>query len=308
MSTLFKNLVLRLIALLCALLLWFYATLNRKYETTITIPIRLTNVQPGIAAANAFPPDAKVLVSGSGRQLFMLKFSEAELLVNAERAVPGMSVFRVTGENVEIRGNTGVRVLFVKEPTQLSILFDAIVRREVPILPDLNVVTAQDRVIQGEPRITPEKAVITGPRCNVAQAETLRTRHMEISRLNGDTSFFAFIRSPGPYGLDITPNKVRVSIEAAPVVRKRLDSIPVRLIDLPPDTRARLETRLASILIAGSGRDVEEVRRDNVNIYVSYTRFSVEQLEEVEPSVSIIGNVQWSNLEPRTVRLAKKNP
>jgi hypothetical protein len=308
MNTLLKNLVLRLTALLCALLLWFYATLNRKYETTITIPIRLINIQPGIGPSNEFPLNAKVLVSGTGRQLFMFKFSEAELLVNAERAAPGMSVFRISGENVEIRGNPGVRVLFVKEPVQLAIRFDAIVKREVPIEPDINVVTAQDRILLSGPRLSPDRAIIAGPRCNAAQVDTLRTRHVEISRLGGDTSFFAFIRNPDLYGLDITPNKVRVSLEAGPVVKVRLDSIPVRLVDVPPGAEARLDARFASILIAGAGKDVESIRRENVNIYVSYRRFSVEQLEEAEPAVSIIGNVQWSNLEPKTVRLAGKHP
>jgi hypothetical protein len=51
---------------------------------------------------------------------------------------------------------------------------------------------------------------------------------------------------------------------------------------------------------------VNAIRRENINVYVSYRRFSLEQQDEVEPVVSILGNVQWSNLEPKTVRLVKK--
>lgn len=301
MNNLFKNLSLRIIALLCAVALWFYATLNRKVETVITIPIRLVNVQENLTPANAFPEKAKVLVSGTGRQLFMLKFYDAELLINGEKAAPGINTFRITGDNVEIRGNPGVRVLLVKEPVQLSIHFDAIVEKEVPLIPDINIVTAQDRVLTAEPSLIPNRIVIRGPRCHVSRIDSLQTRHVEVNRLGSDTGFFAFVRNPGYFGVDLQPNKVRVRLTAQRVEKRRIDSIPVRLMDAPPGSR--LNTRWVSLTIAGAGKDVKEIRRENINVLVNFRRFALEGQNEVEPTIGIIGNVQWSNLEPQRVRL-----
>ncbi len=303
MNNFLTNLALRIIALLCAILLWFYATLNKKYETTITMPIRLVNIQDNIAPANAFPLIAKVLVSGTGRQLFMLKFYDAELLVNGEKAILGVNIFKVSGENVEIRGNPGVRVLFVKDPVQLTINFDAIIKKEIPVISDINIVTAQDRILEEEPRLSPDRITLSGPRCNVSEIDTMRTRHVEALGVGKDTAFFAFVRQPGLFGVEFVPNKIRVNIKVATVKKRRMEGIPIRLIGTPSGVEARLNVKTVSLTVAGVKRDVDSLKRESINVFVNYSRFSLEQEEEVEPVVSIIGNVTWSNLDPKTVRL-----
>lgn len=306
MSPAFNTLGWRVLALFCAVLLWFYATLNKKYETTVTIPIRLVNLDENLTAATPYPQAARVTVAGTGRQLFMLRFSEAELLLNAERTVRGINVFRLSNENVEIRGNPGVKVVAVREPLSLAVHFDAIVRKEVPVRPDVNVVTGQDRLVVGEPLLVPPRVFITGPRSSVAQVETLFTHHTEVNRLAHDTVLDVPLLKPEPFGVAMAPDSVRITIRAEAIRKRTFSGIPVRLIDAPAGGGAKLDVKTVSLIIAGAEKEVDAVRPENINVYVSYARFALEQEEEVEPSVSILGNVQWSNLTPRTARLVKK--
>jgi len=89
MNSLLKPFSLRIIALLCALLLWFYVTMEKRYETTLNIPIRMANVPPALTPAGDFPAVAKVLVSATGKRLLMLRYSHVELYVNCSEVRPG---------------------------------------------------------------------------------------------------------------------------------------------------------------------------------------------------------------------------
>jgi hypothetical protein len=48
------------------------------------------------------------------------------------------------------------------------------------------------------------------------------------------------------------------------------------------------------------------VKKAFINVFVKYSSYSIEQQEEVEPTVSIIGNVEGSNLVAPKVKLVKK--
>ena len=295
-----------IIALLCAILLWFFVVIDKSYETTVNIPIKLTNVPENLTPSNPFPKTAKVLVSGSGRQLIMLFFSHPELLINCEEARRGAMNFRLSGRNVELGGGTGANVLLVKDPSQISIDFDAIIRKTLPVEADLKITLAENRTMAGKPILIPNAITISGPRCHVALIEKIHTRRVELRDLQGDTVFFAFIKRPDYYGIVPFPNKIRVKIEIEPIIKRPIKDIPIRLIGIPDGVQAALSVQTVSLVIAGAEKDVNMVKKAFINVFVKYSCFSMEQQEEVEPTVSIISNVEWSNLVPPKVRLLKK--
>ncbi|OGJ89978.1 MAG: hypothetical protein A2248_10290 [Candidatus Raymondbacteria bacterium RIFOXYA2_FULL_49_16] len=304
MNSLLKPFSLRIIALLCALLLWFYVTMEKRYETTLNIPIRMANVPPALTPAGDFPAVAKVLVSATGKRLLMLRYSHVELYVNCSEVRPGPNTFTLARKNVAISGVPDVDVQFVKDPTQLTVPFDAIVRKEVPVIADSKLRCAENRVMIGEPVLIPGSVTLHGPRGNVAKVEALYTRPIEAAPLLGDTSFFVFVLKPEYYGIQVMPNKVKVRVEVETIKKRTIANIPVRLLDGPAG--AELSARTVSLVIAGAEKDVDMIKPELVNVFVPYTRFSIEQLDEVEPTVSIIGDVQWSNLDPPRVTLVRK--
>jgi len=306
MNSLLKNLSIRLVALFSALLLWFWVVLEKQFETSLTLPIRLINIPPALTPSEPFPTSAWVLVAGRGKDLLLLIFTHAELLVNCERVQRGTFQITLNSKNVEMNPETDVNILLVKDPPEMSVPFDAIVQKEVPVLPALNVSLGGGITQIGGATLFPNAAVISGPRVSVSKIEHLETRLQEVRGLSRDTVFFAFIERPDAYGVEVTPNKVKVTLRAAPIRKREIAGIPVKLIDVPPRVKARLDANTVSLVVAGPEEDVKNMRPELINVYVNYSRFSIEKQVEAEPTVSIIGNVEWSNLTPKTVRLIKE--
>jgi len=306
MRSLFKKLSLPLIALLCSLMLWLFVTLEKPFETTVEIPIRLVNIPDNLMPSDTLPSTARVLVAGSGKQILLLKYSKPELLINGQGAKRGPILFKLTGRNVRLAGDLKAKVLFVKSPSEITVNFDAVIRKQLPVVADINVSLSENRIMIGEPILTPNQASLRGPRANITQIGTLFTQPIRITNLMADTHFYAFIRRSNVVGGELNPNKVRVKIEVEQIKKREIKDVPIKLLDVPDEIRAELNTKTVSLVIAGAQKDVEMVKKEFVNVFVRYSRFSLEQLEEVEPTVSIIGDVQWSNVKPRTVRLKKR--
>lgn len=305
MNRLFRSIALPVAALLFAGLIWLYATLNRHYETVITLPVRLTGLNPSLLPSAPWRDRVQVAVRATGRQLLMLRFADAALIVNVDRALRGPNAFPLSEGNVEIQGASGVKILRVREPSSLFIHFDAAVRKEVPVSADLNVVLRQDRIVTRGPELLPARIELRGPRCNVATVESLKTGRIEVRKVDRDTAVILPVLAPGAYGIELRPPQVTARIRVEPLVRRTFSGIPVRLVGLPAGSRQALDTAAVSLMVAGAKREVEALRPEQINVYVRYARFQIESLEEIEPSVSIPGNLQWSNLRPHVVRLRK---
>ncbi|MFH0922102.1 MAG: hypothetical protein V1913_17290 [Fibrobacterota bacterium] len=308
MRFLLQGLSLRLIAFLCALLLWIYVTLNKKYDAILDVPLRLANIPEALAPAGPLPGVAKVVVAGRGRQLLMLKYAAAELRLDCSAARRGPQTFPLTRDNVELYGAGAASVVHIKSPESVTVLFDARVNKEVTVVAVLDASPAGGRILVGEPEVLPAAVVLSGPRCNTAAIDTLSTETLVLPRLRDDTVVVAAVRVPAQSGLSVSPESVLVRIRVETVVKRTLTGIPVRLTGAPEKAPGSLDVKTVSLVVAGPEQEVKGLSPDLVNVFVRYTRFSEEGLTEVEPSVSIVGNVQWSNLEPKKVRLVKGKP
>jgi YbbR domain-containing protein len=306
MIRLLKNISIPFVAVLGAFLLWFYSTLNRRYDETVEIPIRIVNMDSLLLPVKPIPEMARVLVSGTGRQLLALQMKGTELLVSASSLVRGSNIIRLSAENVELSGSPGVKTVSVKEPTYISLELDAVVSKMVRVIPDIKTSLSQNATIVGSPICDPQMVEISGPRQNAALIDSLLTRYIHIRNVNTDTTISVFIRQPDLHSITINPEEVTVRITAEPLKQRELTDIPIRLIDVPPGVIAVLDELNASLRIAGPKSEVEAIRKEQINVFVPYNRFVLEGSDEVELSVSVVGDVQWSNLQPKSVRLIKK--
>jgi YbbR domain-containing protein len=306
MIRLFNSVSIPFVALLGAFLVWFYSTLNRRYDETVEVAIRIVNMDSLLLPVKPIPEMARVQVSGTGRQLLALQMKGTELLVSASSSVRGSNIIRLSAENVELSGNPGVKTISVKEPAYISLELDAVVRKKVRVVPDIKISLSQNSTITGNPICDPPMVEISGPRQNAALVDSLLTRYIHIRNINADTAITVFIRQPDIHSIAIYPETVIVSITAEALMQREIIDIPIHLIDVPPGVLAVLDQLNASLRIAGPKTEVAAIRKEQINVFVPYNRFIMEGSDEVDLSVSVVGDVQWSNLQPKSVRLIKK--
>ncbi|MBL8028188.1 MAG: hypothetical protein JNL74_17325 [Fibrobacteres bacterium] len=306
MIRLLKSIGIPLVALTGAFLLWFYSTLNRRYEETVELPIKLVDLDQSLRPVKPIPETARILVSGTGRQLLALKVKGTELLVSASQSKRGSNLIRLTGQNAELSGSPGVKAVLVKDPLYITLDLDAVVSKKVRVIPDIKTSLSSNTAITGSPICEPSMVEITGPRQNLALIDSVTTRYLHIKNVVSDTAIPVFIRLPDLHSITVEPQTVKVRISAEALTQKEIKDIPVRLIDVPHGVLAVIDAHVASLQIAGPKSAVDAIRKEQINIFVPYSRFELEGSDEAELLVSVVGDVQWSNLQPKSVKLIKK--
>ncbi|KAF0220213.1 MAG: hypothetical protein FD174_1452 [Geobacteraceae bacterium] len=116
---LFKNLGLKALSLLLAVVLWLFVTLEKESEVDVTVPVILKNLSPGLAVAGKPPSRIDVRIAGS--KILMLRMrpdritvpldlkgvNEGTVVFSAlERALrlsPGVRVIRVYPSTIELK-------------------------------------------------------------------------------------------------------------------------------------------------------------------------------------------------------------
>lgn len=301
-----KKIFLQLLALLCAITIWFYVILGKYYEADITVPVSLTKIPSTLAPTHKFPSKAKITVFAKGKDILMLKFSSAKLNIDGKGAKPGNNTFTLNRRNVHISGKINTKILFVKSPTQIEINFDSIIKKKIPIKNTVKISLDNNKTLISEPMLKPSKTTVKGPRKNIIKLDTVSTEDMVVKNVRRDTSFFVQIKKPNIYGIDFIPDKIKIILDIESITKRTVKNIPVKLIGVPDNFPGKLNVKTISLTVAGAKQDVESLKREHINVFVRYSRFAVEQFNEVEPTVSIIGNVQWSNLEPKKVKLIRR--
>lgn len=296
-----------LIAIFGAFLIWFYSALNRRYEETAEMPIRIVNLDPSLLPVNPISEIARVQISGTGRQLIALRIKSAELLVSAAGAVKGNNIIKLSADNLEFSDNPGIRTIQVKEPQFIQLNLDAVVTKTVRVVTDLRFSVSRNTAVIGEPACSPPFAAIVGPRENVALIDSVVTRPIQIKEISSDTIVTIPLKQPELFSVSVKPDEVTVKINVDKLIRREIKGIPVKLIDIPKGVLAVVDAHSASIVVAGPKKTVESLRKEHINIYVPYSRFETEASDEMEPLVSILGDIQWSNLNPKRVKLIKND-
>jgi len=307
MKRFFHHFTLRLIALFSALLLWFYIAVERNYETKLSLPLRLVNIPDHLIPTTPIPHFVTAIISGKGKEILLLHFASAELLLNGESAVIGLCRLPLNNRTVSLSVQTDVRILSIKNPVELLLPFDAKISKPIRVIPSLTLSSKRGYTLIGTPILVPETVTVIGPRRLVAEMSDLQTLPVQATGLTHDTTFSVPVRIPDLFGIEIMPARVNLHIAAGALVKHRLDNVPIRLIDAPPDSGWALNVNTLSFTIVGTQEEIDAVRPERINAYVSYTRFRIEQQTEIEPTISLLGNVEWSNLEPKTVHLVKQH-
>jgi len=181
LRTLFlENWTIKLVSLLLAVTLWFYVTSKGKTEVSLTIPLELRNVPPGMAVVGDVPGTLEVRVQGQERLLRDMSTGR-KIVAAADLSIAheGANILRISPD--DIRRPSGIFVTHLP-PYDLRVTLERIVRKTIRLRPVLTG-TAAGRVASLS--VAPPRITVEGPSSIMKDIAFLPTLPIDISGMKG---------------------------------------------------------------------------------------------------------------------------
>ncbi|MCL2259946.1 MAG: YbbR-like domain-containing protein [Fibromonadales bacterium] len=307
MKDFFSKHSLKLLALLCGCLLWFFVVSREETRTEIELPVKIINLQDNMAMVEPPPSTLVAQLEGKVISLIHLKINRAASLEIDLKGMPiGQS--RITSDQIHFisPGMPEVKMLRIRQTSLLNIDLDARIELKVPVLPKLNIQAAPGFTLLGEPNIFPDSVFISGARSAIGRIQYIPTKEISMTNLKWSNSL--------PVQLDlssltdivhITDTSLFVQIKIEPLDHKIFSGIPVRLIGNFDRSIYSIYPPRADIEVSGGKELLSQIDPQNINLYVEFSRFSIENTDELKPTVHIPYPVTNWQVSPDKFRLAE---
>jgi hypothetical protein len=161
--------------LLLSFIFWYLNSLGKNIESDLKYPVRYTNLPKERVLSVDLPSRLDLELKGPGYSILKLKLSgrRAPLVLDIStinyRRVPGSNTlsyyFLSSGLIPKLKNQlrTECQIVSIK-PDTLFFTFDKIIAKDVPVIPDVEILTERQYSVKGNIQVNPDSVIITGPK------------------------------------------------------------------------------------------------------------------------------------------------
>ncbi len=264
------NLGMKLISLLLAVGLWYYALGEERIEVTRTVPLKITvqNSQMSILKTSAL--SVQVTFGSPRASLAELASSEIKAVHEIKSDVNRAGDYSFRLEPREIKLNTPqIRVLRI-EPEIIQVTLDELIVQKLAVEPNFSGEPAFGyNLIKEKAELNPNAVLVEGPKGQLEKLKTIKTEKIDlVGRIR------SFRRT---VALEL-PSNVKILSEAlidiyAPIQmkldEKNFADIPVRILKDPAGSaRVEIKPRTFSAALNGPKAELEKLSADKIVAYI----------------------------------------
>ena len=155
----FRNLGLKFLSTLVALMLWMIVAGERVVERVMRAPVEFQNLPAGLELVGNPPDTVEVRLRGSSGALSRMGAGDMSAVLDLSTARPGRRLFHITASQVTVP--YGIEIVQVG-PSTLTVEFELSGIRRVRVEPDIDGRPAQGYEVT-EVKSDPETVEVAGP-------------------------------------------------------------------------------------------------------------------------------------------------
>ena len=208
-----KNLSLKLISILLAVILWYFVVSERSGQTAISIPLDFHNIPTSLIIIKNPVESINVQISGPVTLLRQLSPREVKAIIDLSNARPGLAEFTIQPEQISLP--RGLRVTMIS-PASIMLRFDRLLSKKLPVEAILVGKPSEGFKITGV-SIDPSAVEIVGAQNELRGLKKIFTEEIDISGLKNDSVKKAPLDLGGLHIKSISREEVKVSLKCAKV-------------------------------------------------------------------------------------------
>ena len=201
--------MLKVIALVCAVLLWCYAEAqeNPSKERQLTVPVQYVNLASGYVVENANQV-VQITVKGNETDIMSLRSDDFTAVVDLSNAAVGNAEYPVQVSSAAVSER------FTYLPDKLAVSIDQILQKEVPVHLRTNGTVAEYYELQ-HTDIQPDTVIIQGKSSLIADISAVETVPIDISGITSDKELIGILQLPEGVTAQTLDTEFRADAEIA---------------------------------------------------------------------------------------------
>jgi YbbR domain-containing protein len=296
-----KDMPLKIIALLLAIILWLYVTGIKNSERIIDVPLEITNLPSNTMIVSPVPQKITMKVRGPRNILFRLSSTDLKYTIDATGMQIGTNVFNFTGDQLELP--TGVQTIWIS-PSTLTIIVNETIRKKLTVAPKFEGSPGKGYQVT-DYNFTPSEIEIEGAKDSLKGIEKIYTKPIDIS---GEIVSLKNISIP----LDtaqinykyIDTDAVNANIFIAPIyISKVLNSVQITVKGGQSEFKVSPET--VDVQISGPENVLEAFPLNEIEVYINIENMAPGHYT-IKPNVEVPDNIHVEAVKPESVDLIIK--
>jgi hypothetical protein len=221
---LFGNLGFKVLALLLAVLFWFFIASGREGYRDVEAPVELEGVPEGITVNGPEPEKVFLRVAGKGRDLFALRAADFRVVINLAGKDAGVYPIGLSLSDVVYSGDEDVTVEEILSEKTVIVQLERRITKAVPVKVDF-LGSPRAGFYLGIPEVRPAKATLYG---SVAVLDKVRAVSVAVDAEGRDAPFVAEVPIRAPAGITLVgADQAVVTSPVGPGVRRSFGGVPV---------------------------------------------------------------------------------
>ena len=208
-----KNLPLKLISILLAVILWYFVVSERSGEITISIPLDFHNIPTSLIIIKNPLESINVRIGGPATLLRGLSPKDVKAIIDLSNAKAGLTEFAIQAEQITLP--RGLRITMIS-PASIMLRLEELSSKKLPVEAILIGKPSEGFEITGV-SIDPPVVEIIGAQNELKRLKSISTEEIDISGLNKDSVKKASLNIRELHIKSISREEVKVSIKCATV-------------------------------------------------------------------------------------------
>jgi len=305
-----KNLQLKIVALVFGIGIWFYAISLQDFQYTMEVPLTFARIPEVLAIASKPPRTISIQVTGNVVDLIRMRYRKkapASITIDAQHVEQGWTHFPITAANFTSLDFPEVHYVEGEHLRSVDVEFDTKIRRKIPVKLTAEFEEATGYTFVADPIVEPSEIVFSGARTTLIPLENVITETVLFKNISADSVFTLKINLDNiPAYVSTVDSVVQVKVFVQPIDTRIFEKIPVHLIGMYDKQKYTLEPAFTRVEITG-GKDVlASIDPDELDIFIEFNRFAIENTDVMTPSIRLGKNVKGIQTFPDKFKLIDK--
>jgi len=254
-----KNLLIKVLVLLIAILLWAQQILLRTHTVVLEVPIQLLNIPSDLAVEQIELPKIPVKVRAKGLDIVSAKISQVSINIDASNFLYGKNRIRFSEKNISYSNRIQLNIIEIQEDSNLQVSMDKLVEKKKPI--SIQYASAKDEEFFIENKIinAQQKVTLKGPLAIISEIKDVKTQEIT-PKMVVDNKVNAALVTPHE-SIQLLKDMVVLEVTQTKIINKTISLIPIKF---PESENITIIPQKISVMVRGPEELVEKL--DNSTI------------------------------------------
>ncbi len=275
-----------LFSLVFAVLVWISVNLGNTFQADVNIPIRIENLPLNKAVSSSLPSSLKLKIQGTGWQILNTRLSPTLYYLLDFNSV-SLHDTSFTNKQFLEHSNLSKDIKIIESfPETLVVRIDEVASKRVPIIP---VVRSQFRNgfgLVGKIKTSPDSITLFGAITLLQKITSWKTKELALEDIF--TPIHIGVEISDSLSIQITRSitTATVSFDVQSIAEKKIENIPVEILQVPENRTVVLIPQTISIIIRSGVYTIAQISEKDFNAYVDYKTILLDTSGFVQPIVN----------------------